>query len=142
MRYRWATPDDGRRFLGWMVAAIIGGALEWRPHLLLTAPAAQGKTWLLKNVLERLMGPMLTSISDATPAAIAKVTQYASLPIAIDEAEPSEEWVLELLKTLRAASSDFGSRIRVAPNGGVNFPAGKVLCVAGGHGCAGVGEGG
>ena len=70
------------------------GALEWRPHLLLTAPAAQGKTWLLKNVLERLMGPMLTSISDATPAAIAKVTQYASLPIAIDEAEPSEEWVL------------------------------------------------
>ena len=121
MRYRWATPDDGRRFLGWMVAAIIGGALEWRPHLLLTAPAAQGKTWLLKNVLERLMGPMLTSISDATPAAIAKVTQYASLPIAIDEAEPSEEWVLELLKTLRAASSDFGSRIRVAPNGGVNF---------------------
>ena len=49
------------------------------------------------------------------------MTQYASLPIAIDEAEPSEEWVLELLKTLRAASSDFGSRIRVAPNGGVNF---------------------
>ena len=49
MRYRWATPDDGRRFLGWMVAAIIGGALEWRPHLLLTAPAAQGKTWLLKE---------------------------------------------------------------------------------------------
>ena len=121
MRYRWATAGDGRRFLGWMVVSIIGGALEWRPHLLLTAPAAQGKTWLLKNVLERLMGPLLTSISDATPAAIAKVTQYASLPIAIDEAEPSEEWVLELLKTLRAASSDFGSRIRVAPNGGVNF---------------------
>ena len=142
MRYRWATPDDGRRFLGWMVAAIIGGALEWRPHLLLTAPAAQGKTWLLKNVLERLMGPMLTSISDATPAAIAKVTQYASLPIAIDEAEPSDEWVLELLKTLRAASSDFGSRIRVAPNGGVNFQQARFCALLGGHGCAGIGEGG
>ena len=122
MGYRWATDDDGRRFLGWAVAAIIGGALEWRPHLLLTAPATQGKTWLLKNVLERLMGPLLTSVSDATPAAISRLTAHASLPIAIDEAEPSEEWVQELLKTLRAASSDFGSRIRAAQGGtGVTF---------------------
>ena len=52
--------DDGRRFLGWMTAAIVGGALEWRPHLLLTAPSTQGKTWMLKNVLEKLMGPLLT----------------------------------------------------------------------------------
>ena len=56
MGYRWATEDDGRRFLGWIVAAIIGGALEWRPHLLLTAPATQGKTWLLKNVLGKNNG--------------------------------------------------------------------------------------
>ena len=121
MGYRWATPEDGRRFMGWMVVAMVGGALEWRPHLLLTAPATQGKTWILKNVLERLMGPLLTSLSDATPAAVSKVREHSSLPIAIDEAEPSEEWVMELLKTLRAASSDFGSRIRVSPNGGVNF---------------------
>ena len=122
MSYRWETEDAGRRFLGWIVAAILGGALEWRPHLLMTAPSTQGKTWILKEVLEKIMGPLLTSISDATPAAISKLTAHASLPIAIDEAEPSEEWVLELLKTLRAASSDFGSRIRVAPgNNGVNF---------------------
>ena len=121
MGYRWSTQDDGRRFLGWIVAAIVGGALEWRPHLLLTAPATQGKTWLLKNVLEKLMGSLMSSLSDATPAAVSKLTEHASLPIAIDEAEPSEEWVVELLKTLRAASSDFGSRIRVAQTGGVSF---------------------
>ena len=121
MGYRWATPEDGRRFMGWMVVAMVGGALEWRPHLLLTAPAKDGKTWLLKNVMERLMGPLLTSLTDATPAAISKVREHSSLPIAIDEAEPSEEWVMEVIKTLRAASSDFGSRIRVSPNGGVNF---------------------
>ena len=122
MGYRWATMDDGKRFLGWIVSSIVGGAMEWRPHLLLTAPASQGKTWLLTNVMEKIMGPLLTSISDATPAAISRLTAHSSLPIAIDEAEPSEDWVLELLKTLRAASSDFGSRIRVAPNGvGVTF---------------------
>ena len=61
MGYRWATPNDGRRFLGWLVASLVGGALQWRPHLLLTAPAAQGKTWLLTNVLEPIMGNMMTS---------------------------------------------------------------------------------
>ena len=122
MSYRWATADDGKRFLGWVVAAIVGGALEWRPHLLLTAPAGEGKTWLLKQVLEKLMGTLMISVSDASTAAISKVREHAALPVAIDEAEPSEEWVIELLKTLRAASSDFGARIRVGPgNHGVVF---------------------
>ena len=140
MGYRWATEDDGRRFLGWIVAAIIGGALEWRPHLLLTAPATQGKTWLLKNVLEKIMGPLITSISDATPAAISRMTAHASLPIAIDEAEPSEEWVMELLKTLRAASSDFGSRVRSGTERYRRYlSASAVLCAFGGHHSTGVG---
>ena len=121
MGYRWATPNDGRRFLGWLVASLVGGALQWRPHLLLTAPAAQGKTWLLTNVLEPIMGNMMTSVSDATPASISRLTAYSSLPVAIDEAEPSDDWVVELLKTLRAASSDFGSRVRATADGGVSF---------------------
>ena len=124
------------------MASLVGGALQWRPHLLLTAPAAQGKTWLLTNVLEPIMGNMMTSVSDATPASISRLTAYSSLPVAIDEAEPSDDWVVELLKTLRAASSDFGSRS--AGNGGRRriVSAGPVLRVAGGHGCAGVGKSG
>ena len=45
MAYRWATPADGQRLLGWIVASLVGGALEWRPHMILYAPAAAGKTW-------------------------------------------------------------------------------------------------
>ena len=56
---------DGKRFLGWMVSAIVGGALEWRPHIQLTAPSGQGKSWLLREVLSVLMGPLLTQIVDA-----------------------------------------------------------------------------
>ena len=120
MAYRWATPDDGRRLLGWIVAAIVGGALEWRPHLLLTAPAAQGKSWLLRHVVERLMGELLIRIADATPAALARLTAHSSLPIAIDEAEPSSPWVLELLKLLRVSSGAEGLRVRAdATTGGV-----------------------
>ena len=119
MRYRWASPDDGRRFLGWIVAAIIGGALEWRPHLWLTAPATTGKTWLFDNVLKPLMGGLMEVIANATAASLARYTGNSSLPIGIDEAEPSSEWVIGLLDELRVASSAVGVRIRSDAHGGV-----------------------
>ena len=69
MQYRWLTELHGKRMLGWIVAAIVGGALEWRPHIMLSAPAGAGKSWLLSEVLDRLMGTLLRRIADATPAA-------------------------------------------------------------------------
>ena len=56
MQYRWASPDDGRRFLGWIVAAIIGGALEWRPHLWLTAPVHNGQNLAFRQRAETANG--------------------------------------------------------------------------------------
>ena len=119
MQYRWATPDDGKRMLGWIVAALVGGALEWRPHIILTAAAAEGKSWLLKHVVERIMGPLLVRVADATPAGVARLGAHSSLPLAIDEAEPSSPWVMELLKLLRIASGADGLRVRADQNGGV-----------------------
>ena len=121
MRYRWRNEMDGKRFLGWMVSAIVGGALEWRPHIQLTAPSGQGKSWLLREVLSVLMGPLLTQIVDASPAALARLTGHASLPFSFDEAEPSAMWVLELLSLMRPASGGEGLRIRVnMQTGGVD----------------------
>ena len=101
MRYRWSNPMDGKRLLGWMVSAIIGGALEWRPHIQITAPSGMGKSWLLREVVAGLMGPLLQRIADASPAALARLTAHASLPFSFDEAEPSAQWVLELLSLMR-----------------------------------------
>ena len=113
MSYRWSSPMDGKRLLGWMVSAIVGGALEWRPHMQITAPSGQGKSWLLREVVSALMGPLLQRIADATPAALALSTSHASLPFAFDEAEPSALWVLELLSQMRISSGGEGKRIRV-----------------------------
>ena len=118
LAYRWATPEDGRRLMGWIVASIVGGALDWRPHLLMVAPAAQGKSWLLRHVVEKLMGQLLVRIADATPAALARLTAHSSLPIAIDEAEPSSPWVMELLKLLRVSAGAEGLRVRADGNTG------------------------
>ena len=124
MNYRWRSPMDGKRFLGWMVSAIVGGALEWRPHIQITAPSGQGKSWLLREVLSPLMGPLLQRIADASPAALARMTAHASLPFAFDEAEPSAQWVLELLSLMRISSGGEGQRVRVdMQTGGVQVQA-------------------
>ena len=112
LSYRWAEQDDGKRMLGWIVAALVGGALPWRPHLMLTAPAAVGKSWFIAEVVERLMGPLMYKIADATPAALARLTAVNSLPIVVDEAEASSPWVIELVKLLRISSGAAGMRVR------------------------------
>ena len=123
MDYRWHTDDDGRRFLGWLVCALVGGALDWRPHLLLTAPAGQGKSWLLKKVIEPLYGPLLLRIADGTEASVARATQASSLPLVVDEAEPSSGWVMKLMTLLRVAAGGEGKRLRsdLGSSSGVTF---------------------
>ena len=124
MAYRWRTPMDGKRLLGWLVSAIVGGALEWRPHIQITAPSGQGKSWLLREVLAAIMGPLLQRIADASPAALARLTAHSSLPFSFDEAEPSAQWVLELLSLMRISSGGEGQRIRVdMQTGGVQVQA-------------------
>ena len=111
MAYRWATPLDGRRTLGWIVAAIIGGALEWRPHISLVAPASSGKSWLLRRI-QTLMGPLVLRVADATPAAIARLTAHTAIPVLIDEAEPTAGWITEVLTLLRVSAGGDGMRVR------------------------------
>lgn len=115
MAYRWMTPDDGRRVLGWIVAALAAGALDWRPHVMLNAPASTGKSWLMRRVVRPLLGigdGMLEPIADATAAYIARITAIGALPVVIDEAEPDEPWVHEVLRLMRISAGGEGVRGR------------------------------
>ncbi len=111
-RYRWRQPLDGRRFLGWLVSSVVGGALEWRPHIWMAAAAETGKSWLLKRVAARLLGPMVVRVADATPAAIARRMRSDSLPLILDEAEPDRRWIEGLMDVIRIAAGGDGERIR------------------------------
>ena len=112
LRYRWRTPEDGRRVLGWLAVAVAGGALEWRPHLMMAAPAGTGKSWFLRNVIGRILGDLLLKIADGTVASVARLTSASALPITIDEAEPTGRWIQDLLGLLRIASGGDGLRVR------------------------------
>ncbi len=117
MAYRWSSPPDaslhaGRRMLGWIVAATIGGALEWRPHLMFTAPAESGKTFFLDQVVHPILGFHVEKTHDATIAGVTRYTRNSGLPILIDEAEPTADWVQELFKLLRGAAGGNSVRMR------------------------------
>ena len=107
--YRWHSELDGKRFLGWVAAAVAGGALEWRPHLMIPAEAGAGKSWLLQHVLQKLMGPLLIRIADGTPASVARYTDASSLPVVLEEAD---KWVADILPLLRIAAGGDGFRLR------------------------------
>ena len=109
LAYRWHSEQDAKRFLGWIAAAIAGGALAWRPHLMIPAEAGAGKSWLLENVLQKLMGPLLIRIADGTSASVARYTDASSLPVVLEEAD---SWVAEILPLLRIAAGGDGFRLR------------------------------
>lgn len=88
--WRWRREEiDAQLMLGWICAAIIGGAIHWRPMAWLTGDRATGKSTL--HELLRGLLPTIISVSDATGAGIWQRLGHASVPVAIDELEADED---------------------------------------------------
>lgn len=105
--WKWKRPEtDPELLLGWICAAMIGGALDWRPMIWITGGAGTGKTTLQKAIALLFDGGLI-SISDTTAAGIWQKLGKASLPVALDEQEAEEDnrKQLSVIKLARLASS-------------------------------------
>lgn len=90
-QWRWARPDiDAYLMLGWIAAALIAGALDWRPHAWITGGSGTGKS-TLHRLLKMLFGTGALATADATPAAIRQLLQQQTLPVFFDELEAEED---------------------------------------------------
>ncbi len=121
LRYRWESAEDARSFLGWIVASITGGALGFRPMIWMLGGAGTGKTFLLDEVLKKLMGTLLTDVGSGSEAGLAAMSGNASLPFYIDEFEPEkakEAAITQILSLMRIASSGGQARVRSTASGG------------------------
>lgn len=72
--------------LGWIGAALLGGALPWRPYIFLVGDRGVGKT-TLQNLVRAILGDTLLRTADATAAGIRQMLGADSLPVAVDELE-------------------------------------------------------
>ncbi|MDX3883594.1 MAG: hypothetical protein QHC65_04170 [Sphingomonas sp.] len=86
--WNWERPEiDARLMLGWIAAAKICGALEWRPAAWITGGRGTGKSTLQK-LIRLLMGEngLIDAVS-ATEAYIRQLLGHRTLPVALDELE-------------------------------------------------------
>jgi hypothetical protein len=107
--WSWARPKlDPLLLLGWIGAAMVGGALPWRPAVWITGDKGTGKS-TLQDVLRGLFGDGegIYSLADATEAAVRQRMKFDALPLAFDEAEAEEDntRMSGVIKVARIASS-------------------------------------
>lgn len=114
--WKWARGEvDARLILGWIVAAMLGGALKWRPLAWVTGEKGTGKSTLL-DVVEGVLGAGSVKASDATAAGLWQALQLDSLPVILDEME-SEEDNRQNNKVIKLA--------REAASGGITLRGGE-----------------
>lgn len=107
---RWEQPDHAKLFAGWVALSTVCGALDWRPHVWLTAARGAGKSWVLENVVRPLVGEYaIVAQGSSTEAGIRQQLGVAALPVVIDEAEAhgttGESRVRRIIELARQASS-------------------------------------
>lgn len=109
-RFHWEVPASGLLLAGWIALAPICGAMQWRPHLWLTASAGSGKS----AILDRFIGPLLESLAlfpegNTTEAFIRQQLRADAIPVIFDEAESNEkadrQRIQNILSLARVASS-------------------------------------
>lgn len=110
---------DARLMLGWIGAGMLGGALEFRPHILITGEAKTGKSTMLAwlNALHG-HGQSMILTSDCTAPSLYRALEADCLPVVIDEMEnESDQRQTQAVVKLARQASTGGLVLRSAMRG-------------------------
>lgn len=89
--WNWERPDlDPRLALGWLMTAMVGGALEQRPVIYVVGTEGSGKSTLQK-LFRLLMNGALLATSNTTQAGIYQKVKQDSVAVMVDEMEAKED---------------------------------------------------
>ena len=111
--WSWSRPKaDPFIVLGWMAAAVMSGALRWRPSVFLVGDKAVGKS-TLQNLMKMILGESVIKTDDTTEAGIYQRLGMDALPVQIDELEAGADnrKVMAVVNLARIAASG-GLRLR------------------------------
>jgi len=105
--WNWARPYvDPQLLLGWIGAALLSGALPWRPAVFITGDKGTGKS-TLQELIKGLLGDWLIQAVDTSAAGLYQRVGHDCLPIAVDELEGEADVKKQkaVLKLARIAAS-------------------------------------
>ncbi len=117
--WNWQRGElDAKLHLGWIGAAILGAAPDWRPIEWVTGGSGTGKSTLMKLTRWTFGVRAMITSEDATPAGIKHRTKNSALPVSIDEleSEGKNERARDITKLARISSSG-GESLRGSPAG-------------------------
>jgi len=110
---RWQSPVHADLMAGWVATAIICGALPWRTHIWLTGNAGSGKSFLLDNIIAKLIGDIgLYPLGNTTEAGLRQAIGSDARPVIFDEVEKTENDKFKadrrqaIIQLMRQSSSD------------------------------------
>lgn len=87
-RLEWKAPQHAYIMAGWIVLALVGGALRWRPHIVVTGEKGSGKSFVLDSIIKPLLGNLVLDLAGGTSEpGYRKNIGASSRPVVTDEAE-------------------------------------------------------
>lgn len=122
-RFHWAKPVDAYLIAGWAALAPVCGALQWRPHILVTGAKGSGKSSIMDAYLLPLRGDMgFFFEGGCSEAGIRQKLKCDALPVLFDEADAEsragQERIQSVLELMRAASTETGGQLVKGTAGG------------------------
>lgn len=108
---RWTDPLFGNLLAGFIFLAPICGALNWRPHLWVTGAQGTGKSFIMTEIVTRVLeGVAIAVQGDTSEAGIRQTLEHDAVPIIWDEFESetkkAEQRTEDVLAMVTRASSE------------------------------------
>lgn len=108
---------------GYLYMAPICGLLTWRPHVWLDGARGDGKTWVVQNIVNRILGPHCEMVkSNSTESGLRNLLHARFIPTGFDEAEGSstrdKARMEEIISLARHTSSETSAVVAQGVSGG------------------------
>lgn len=81
----WREPAAPKLVAGWIGSAALGAAKPWHPHLLISAGAGSGKTWVARLI--EAAAPLALYLNEFSAAGMQQTLSSEARPVILDEAE-------------------------------------------------------
>ena len=89
---RWQDRRSGDILAGWIFASFVGGVLPMRSHIYIAGAKESGKSWVIKNIVNRIFGDYKLSVGGvSTEAGIRSALGSDSFPVIFDESEAEDQ---------------------------------------------------
>lgn len=113
---RWADKRSGDILAGWIFASFVGGILPMRSHLYIAGAKESGKSWVIKNIVNKIFGDYKLSVGGVTTeAGIRSALGSDSFPVIFDESEAEDssdkERMQRIFNLARLAATNEGNNV-------------------------------